>query len=79
MLGERGGVEVGVWGDLPDGPNISYRGESAVGVPGERGGVLLPLGDVSPGNTGAVLGGGPLVRVKLRLGGSTLAAPGSAL
>ena len=83
--GERGGVEVGVCGDRGPGPSISYRGESAVGVPGLGGvleagvaGVARPGGE--PRISGAVGGcweAGAGARLKLRLGGSTL-VPGAA-
>ena len=80
--GERGGVEVGVCGDRGPGPSISYRGESAVGVPGLGG--VLEAGVARPGGepriSGAVGGcweAGAGARLKLRLGGSTL-VPGAA-
>ena len=80
VLGDLGGVEVGVWGDRVPGPSISYRGESAVGVPGVPGVLEAGVSGVSAAEewTGeSRLMGGGWVRVKLRSGGSTL-VPGEA-
>ena len=77
VLGDLGGVEVGVWGDRGPGPSISYRGESAVGVPGVPGVLEAGVSAAEEWTGESRLIGGGWVRVKLRSGGSTL-VPGAA-